>query len=564
VNAHRLLALYDRVADAPDAVGRLRRFVLDLAVWGKLVGQDPADEPASEYLAHARRILPDRARSAKRVRWKETEPITPGEIRHTMPPGWVPARINDTALYVNGLAFKPVDWKRSGTPIIRIQNLTNPGKEYNFARGNFPDEVLVRNGDLLVSWSATLDAFRWDRDKGVLNQHIFRVIPDDDLTSRDFLLLLLKAAIRELAESDHAHGLVMKHINRGPFLNHVILIPPLAEQRRIVARFDELMAVCDGLGQAHTAREGTRDRLTKASLTRLIAPDTDTSTFRAHARFAVDALPALTVRVDQVKQLQRTILNLAFRGKLVQQDPREGSGRDVHARITRTALPSSRTESSSSKAIDGMHPLPPSWTWASLGQVIIARPRNGLSPRATARTDAPRAVTLSATTSGAFDGSHFKRVDADFGPDSEYWLQPNDLLFQRGNTPEYVGMAAIYDGPPGEFIFPDLMIRVRLSPEVNLSFVHLFCVSPAARNYFSENATGAQKTMPKINQAVLRALPIPLPPLSEQNRIVARLEKLMALCRRMEAGLGTEDGIRSRLLESLLQRGMRSHNGGRR
>ena len=121
-------------------------------------------------------------------------------------------------------------------------------------------------------------------------------------------------------------------------------------------------------------------------------------------------------------------------------------------------------------------------------------------------------------------------------------------------------MAAIYDGPPGEFIFPDLMIRVRLSPEVNLSFVHLFCVSPAARNYFSDNATGAQKTMPKINQAILRALPIPLPPLSEQHRIVARLEKLMALCDRMEAGLGTADGTRSRLLESLLQHGMGSHD----
>ena len=249
--------------------------------------------------------------------------------------------------------------------------------------------------------------------------------------------------------------------------------------------------------------------------------------------------------------MRQSILNLAVRGKLVDQDTQEGFGQDVHARITSARL-STRRAGSLSKAIEGMYPLPARWTWAPLGDLIVAGPRNGLSPRPSAREDAPRAVTLTATTSGIFDGSHFKRVDATIGPDSEYWLQPNDLLFQRGNTPEYVGMAAIYDGPRGEFIYPDLMIRVRLSPEVNLRFVHLFCVSQVARSYFSENATGAQKTMPKINQALLLALPIPLPPLSEQRRIVAKVGELMALCDRIEAGLAASDGIRSRLLKSLL------------
>ena len=303
----------------------------------------------------------------------------------------------------------------------------------------------------------------------------------------------------------------------------------------------------------------TRDRLTKASYARLSTTDTDAPAFRSHARFAVRTLPALTTRTHQVKDLrefdaQPRASVASWWGRIRGRDPVETFTRGLRLRVCH----SSRT-GSLSKVIDGMHPLPSSWTWASLGQAIIAGPRNGLSPRASAREDAPRAVTLTATTSGVFDGSHFKRVDADIGPDSEYWLQPNDLLFQRGNTPEYVGMAAIYDGPPGEFIFPDLMIRVRLSPEVSLSFVHLFCVSPAARSYFSENATGAQKTMPKINQAILRALPIPLPPLSEQHRIVARVDELMALCDRMEAGLGTADDTRSSLLESLLHDAMGSH-----
>ena len=98
-------------------------------------------------------------------------------------------------------------------------------------------------------------------------------------------------------------------------------LPPLAEQHRIVAKVDELMALCDRLEAARAEREATRDRLTAASLARLNAPDPDT--FRDDARFALDALPALTARPDQIKQLRQTILNLAVRGKLVPQDPND-------------------------------------------------------------------------------------------------------------------------------------------------------------------------------------------------------------------------------------------------
>jgi len=270
MNAERLLAVFDRVADAPDAIPRLRRFVLDLAIRGKLVEQDLGDEPVGELLAAARRSLKARAATARRVRWQPTEPVSVGEIGRDVPFGWVAARVNDLALYVNGLAFKPTDWKPAGVPIIRIQNLTDRTREFNYAVGEFPDEVTVRDGDLLVSWSATLEAFNWDRGQGVLNQHIFRVIPDDRLTDRAFLLLLLRNAIREMADSEHAHGLVMTHINRGPFLNNVVVIPPLAEQHRIVAKVDKLMALCDRLDAALKTAATTKQRLLEALFSELL------------------------------------------------------------------------------------------------------------------------------------------------------------------------------------------------------------------------------------------------------------------------------------------------------
>jgi len=555
MNADRLLALYDRVADAPDAIDRLRRFMLDLAVRGLLVAQDPTDEPASELLKriaaeNARRASTGRARGRKAVHLQMAPPP------FALPRTWCWASLGALFQYDAGTKCDPKALDTSAWLLDLRDIEKGTGRLLNRVRASERKSKSTKSrflpGDVLYGkLRPYLNKVIVADETGYSTTEIVAIRPYLQLSS-EYCALALRCPdfvdyVTRLGQGTKMPRLRTKDAVVAPFP-----LPPLAEQRRIVAKADELFALCDRLEEKRVAREDSRDRLTQASLARLSAAGIDEVTYRAHARFAVDALPALTARADQIKQMRQTILNLAFHGKLVPQDPRERFGRDVLARIMRTDPSPSRT-GSSSKTIEDMHPLPSSWTWASLGQLITAGPRNGLSPRASARKDAPRAVTLTATTSGVFDGSHFKRVDAHIAPDSKYWLQPNDLLFQRGNTPEYVGMAAIYDGPPGEFIFPDLMIRVRLAPEVNLRFVHLFCLSPVARNYFSENATGAQKSMPKINQAVLRALPIPVPPISEQHRIVAMLEKFMALCDRMEAGLDTTDGNRTRRLISLLQ-----------
>ena len=158
--------------------------------------------------------------------------------------------LGDLAEYQNGAAFKPADWEGNrGTPIVRIQNLTDPSKPLNKTTRKVKEQHRVRNGDILVSWSATLDAFIWARGEAWLNQHIFRVVPNEDLVERQFLFLLLKHEIAELIETEFLHGSTMKHINRGPFLGHRIALPPRPEQIRIVTRLRELV------GSLDTARE---------------------------------------------------------------------------------------------------------------------------------------------------------------------------------------------------------------------------------------------------------------------------------------------------------------------
>ena len=162
---------------------------------------------------------------------------------------WVARTVGETGKYINGLAFKPTDWGDDGMPIIRIQNLTNPTKPLNRTTRVVDPIYVVNPGDILVSWSATLDVFIWDRVPSLLNQHIFKVVPDTTVVTKKFLFYALKKAIAEMIKSEHLHGSTMKHINRGPFLAHKIEVPTLAQQDEIVdelekqfSRLDEAVA----------------------------------------------------------------------------------------------------------------------------------------------------------------------------------------------------------------------------------------------------------------------------------------------------------------------------------
>ena len=146
-------------------------------------------------------------------------------------------RLGEVAQFINGAAFKPEDWGDEGRKIIRIQNLTDPSKPYNKTLRQVDSKLVVERGDLLVSWSATLGVFEWLDDDALLNQHIFRVIPDVQKVDKNYLKHSLKNAI--VGMDKHLHGATMKHINRGEFLATKIPLPPISEQKRIAAILDK-------------------------------------------------------------------------------------------------------------------------------------------------------------------------------------------------------------------------------------------------------------------------------------------------------------------------------------
>ncbi len=142
--------------------------------------------------------------------------------------------------YLNGRAFKEADWKSSGRPIIRIQNLTGSGKSFNYFQGEVEPRYLVEEGDLLFSWAATLGTYIWHGPEAVLNQHIFKV--QSNINPR-FHRYLLEHSIQEMQSKTHGSGMV--HITKSEFDKIEVLIPPLDEQRRIVETLDDQLSRLD-------------------------------------------------------------------------------------------------------------------------------------------------------------------------------------------------------------------------------------------------------------------------------------------------------------------------------
>lgn len=154
-----------------------------------------------------------------------------------IPEDWTVCRISQTGHYINGFAFKPDDWGEDGLPIIRIQDLSGSNDSPNYFNGQIDKKYLVHHGDLLVSWAATLDAYRWQGDDAWLNQHIFKVINADGIDEK-FLRWLLATAIRHL-DSGNKHGIMMQHLTWGMFAHCPVPLPPFQYQSLLGKTLDK-------------------------------------------------------------------------------------------------------------------------------------------------------------------------------------------------------------------------------------------------------------------------------------------------------------------------------------
>ena len=161
-----------------------------------------------------------------------------------IPTNWRRSKLKYLGGYINGYAFKPSDWSSKGHQIIRIQDLTGSNSgEPNYFDGILDEKYHVVNGDILVSWAATLDAFVWKKEDGWLNQHIFKAVPNEKIV-KGYFLWLLKVAMDNM-NNDDKHGIVMQHVTIGLFNNYVVPLAPYTEQQAIADYLDKTCSKID-------------------------------------------------------------------------------------------------------------------------------------------------------------------------------------------------------------------------------------------------------------------------------------------------------------------------------
>ena len=437
----------------------------------------------------------------------------------TLPEGWAEATVDDLGEYLNGMAFKPSDWEDEGIGIIRIQNLTDQSKPLNKTQRAFDERYRVRKGDLLVSWSATLDAFIWDREDAVLNQHIFKVTPSG-CVDRHFLFYQLRETIAEMAASEHLHGSTMKHINRGPFLAHCTALPPMAEQRRIVTKLDALTArltrVRAELDRVPMLAEREHLALLRAGVTGLL-----TEEWRG---------------VSDAEPIASTLARVP--------NPKQGRG---GREATDKVIPGTAGIAVNDPATE----LPPGWAWVPL--LRVAKQETGHTPSRSQPEYWDGGVPwIGIRDAGAHHGCVIETTmqtisEAGLDNSSARLLPAGTVCLSRTASVGYVtkmktSMATSQD-------FATWTCTEALLPEYLL--YALMAEGDDIRRF------GMGSTHTTIYFPEIRAFHIALPPVEEQREIVDRLKTALARADRMKVEAARAGALIDRLEAAILGRAFR-------
>jgi type I restriction enzyme S subunit len=521
----------------PYGIQKLRELILELAVRGRLVPQDPNDEPASVLLE---RIAKEKARliKQKEMRRKKSPAAYDEEPGHRLPSSWVwttlyelgeigPRNSLDDDLETAFVSM-PFISERYGQK-VRFEKRKWKDIKSGFTHFRDNDVVLAKITPCFQNGkSAVMKGLANGYGAGTTELHVFR--PVGNTVVPEYVLIFLKSPRFLLEGIPRMTGTAgQKRITRDYFAGKPFPLPPLAEQHRIVAKVDELMALCDRLEQEQTDSLQAHKILVETLLRALTeAPDAEAAQ-QAWQRIAqhFDILFTTEHSIDQLKQ---TILQLAVMGKLVPQDPNDEPASVLLERIAEEKARLVKEEGLKTKAKieistdeeyikkKGM------WGYCRLGNIAKFIDYRGRTPK---KVDSGIPLITAKNVRYGF----ISREPREFISEGEYisWMtrgfpRCGDILF---TTEAPLGNVAIVD-IGGEFALAQRVICLQLHVPEIAPFLRILMMSSAFQEQLSDKATGMTAT--GIKAAKLKEIPVPIPPLAEQHRIVAKVDELMALC----------------------------------
>ncbi|PKK88950.1 MAG: restriction endonuclease subunit S [Candidatus Wallbacteria bacterium HGW-Wallbacteria-1] len=559
-SAFQLQKHFDTALESPDGIKKLRELILTLAMQGKLVKQDPNDQPASELLKEIQAEKERLIKEGKIKKQKELPPIKPEEVPYKVPEGWVWTRNEEVVtLLGDGLHGTP-NYDDNGDCYFINGNNLNDGKieiKENTKRISeqeyFKHKKQLTNRTVFVSINGTIGnvAF-YNNEKVILGKSACYFNLCSNISKEYIKKVLNSKYFIEYAFAE-ATGSTIKNVSLKTMREFLIPLPPLAEQKRIVAKIDELMALCDKLEAQRNARNDKRLAVHTAAIHQLLEPSQSSPLrdFAASRDFLFSHFDPLYSVKENVAELKKAILTLAMQGKLVKQDPREQPAsellKEIQAekeRVIKEGKIKKQKELPPIKPEEVPYAVPEGWEWVRLGE--IGETQTGGTPKAA--------------------NSHHYGSDVPF-------IKPGDII--DGEIISYQNDGLSYEGAEdlGRIAKSDSVLMVcigtigkcaRIDRSVAFN-QQINSISPyipmgeytrraLQSRYFQKLAwaLSSSTTLAILNKGKWENILFPLPPLAEQKRIVAKIDELMALCDKLENQIDQATTKQTTLFDAVL------------
>ncbi|KUJ00124.1 restriction endonuclease subunit S [Vibrio sp. MEBiC08052] len=551
-------------------VKKLRELILELAVRGKLVPQDPNDEPASLLLE---RITEEKKRLVKDKlipRTKVLPPINEDELPIDLPSGWAVVRLGELTSKL-GSGSTPRGGKNAytseGIPFLRSQNVRNEGIKLDDI-AYISDEIhqkmentKVLPGDVLLNITgASLGRstiFPSNLVEANVSQHVTIIRLIESQMNQFIHLGILSPMVQQLVWGRQV-GMAIEGLSKKVLEMFEFPIPPIAEQHRIVAKVDELMALCDQLEQqTETSIEAHQMLVTTLLDTLTNSADAD-ELMQNWARIS-EHFDTLFTTEESIDQLKQTILQLAVMGKLVPQDPSDEPAAELLKRIAEE-----KAQLVKDKKIKKQKALPPisedekpfelpsGWEICRLGE-LLPQFQNGASSRGDKEGNEIVVLRLADIKDWQISLDDTRSIVIERKSIERYSLQEGDVLIIRVNGSADIVGRFVTCHEDYDAIYCDHFIRMRFPVECYMpSFLSLLGSSSIIREKIADLfiSTAGQKT---VNQTHISSLITVLPPIKEQLRIINKVDKLLSICNQLKVRLKESKSTQLQLTDTIVK-----------
>ncbi len=550
-------------------IKKLRELILELAVRGKLVEQDPSDEPASMLLE---RIAEEKARLVKEGKIKKPKKlpeITEDEKPFELPDGWTWARLGNITAKI-GSGATPRGGKNAytetGIPFLRSQNIWNEGLSLEDVAYIPPEthekmaNTHVSPNDILLNITgASLGRCTLVPDslpEANVSQHV-TIIRTTESANRAYLhATILSPYIQGLVWGRQV-GMAREGLSKKVLELFEIPIPPVVEQHRIVERVDELMALCDRLEQQVGDQLDAHEVLVDTLLDALTRSADAAEVAENWARIA-EHFDILFTTEASIEKLKQAILQLAVMGRLVEQDPSDEPASILLERIAEEKarlvkegkIKKSKKQpeiSEEEKPFD----LPEGWAWARLGN-ITSKIGSGATPRGGKNAYTEAGIPFLRSQNIWNDGLSLE--DVAYIPESTHekmgntHVCPNDILLNI--TGASLGRCTVVPESLAEANVSQHVTIVRTTDPSNRYYLHAAILSPYVQGLVWERQVGMARE--GLSKKVLELFEIPLPPEAEQLRIVEKIDELMTLCDQLNEKIKASSNVKLLLADAVL------------